>query len=528
MFNKKVSIWFTILFLFFMLSSLTVYWIRSQQETFADEIISKTTNRFSKSFIGFLDIVENSKTKLSKKVISHNMAGLQPDTLNRFFSRMVEQDKFLKGVIIFGNQFSYVLVHEGQTWTTTHNQNYTDSLVNWQRMNNQMEVVSEWSDTYSYFLKDSTYSLIKDELINDHASNLWISAQSQLQERRDLLMTIFDLNTRDQQHVAVAFLYSTTEMGNQFISVLKYKNPLVSVITKNSGIVTPMKTADTNKIKLYTSLNIEVSKLINDWQAREEKKDYSYSFTRDNEVYWTRLITIPEKLGVTGYGVTISASDLAKTENKQELLYVYLAALFFILGVLSYFTMKRKHRETLISTPEPPEPWPDSEILPMIHKGESEKVEFKSSLRWDYREKVVNNALEVVILKSISAFANAKGGTLFIGVSDNLEILGLEPDFKTLKKQDVDYFELHLRKLITNQFGLTFANHFLHIQFPEIKDKTICIIHIHPGVRPLFIKTKSKQGQEMEKFYVRSGNASQEVSSLKEMNDYINRRFEGK
>lgn len=525
MFNKKVSIWFTVLFLILMLSSLVVYWIKIQQETYADEIISKTTKRFDKSFIDFLDVVENSKTKLTNTVSNHQITDLSPDTLNRFFSQMVEMDKFLKGVIIFGNQFNYVLVHEGQTWTTTHNNKITDSLVNWQRLNNKMEIVSEWSDTYSYFLTDSTYKVIKNELSGSHASNLWVSVKSQLPERRDLLMTVFNVNSQDQHPVAVAFLYSTAEMGNQFISVLKYKNPMVSVITQNNGIITPLKTADTSKIRLYAELNVEVKKLISKWLSGNDRQNHSFAFNHAQEVFWTRLITIPEKLGVTGYGVTISANDLAKTENNQELKYVYLASLFFILGMLSFFTMKRKHREDLSSAPEPPEPLQDDEILPLIKKGESEKTEFKSSLRWDYREHVVNSLLEVIIIKSISAFANAKGGILFIGVADNLEILGLEPDFKTLKKQDVDYFELHLRKLISNQFGLTFGNHFLHIQFPEIEGKTICVINIHPGIRPLFIKTKSKQGQEIEKFYVRSGNASQEVASLKEMNDYINRRF---
>ena len=91
------------------------------------------------------------------------------------------------------------------------------------------------------------------------------------------------------------------------------------------------------------------------------------------------------------------------------------------------------------------------ELLKLIKKGETEFVEFKSSLRWDYREEKVNKALEDVILKSISAFSNAKGGTLFIGVNDNMEVIGMEPDFKTLKKQDADYFELHIRKLIENQ-----------------------------------------------------------------------------
>jgi hypothetical protein len=528
MFSKKVSIWFTLLFLILMLLSLFVYWMRSRQETYADEIITNSAQRFDKSLLSFLDVVKKSQTQLEQTAARHTFSQLSPDSINIYFSRMISNDRFLKGVVLFSEQLNYVLVRDGQTWATTRNSNKNDSLINWQRLDNKLGVVSQWSDTYSYFLSTENYQFIKDELKHSVGSNLWISVQSKMPPYHDLLMTVFDLKGIYNQHVAVAFLYSVEEMGRQFISVLKYKNPLISIITASNGVITPIKTTDTTRIKLYFELNGEVKKLINTWEARSDRQNYSYSFAWNQQVYWSRLIHMDEMLGIRGFAVTVSASDLAKTENNQVLLYVYLAALFFILGLLSFFTIKRKHREQFVTNPEPPEPYHQEELLPLIKKGESEKVEFKSSLRWDCREKVVNKILEDIILKSISAFANAKGGTLFIGVDDHMEIIGIEHDFKTLKKQDVDYFELHLRKLISNQFGLTFSNHFLHIQFPGLESKIICVIRIHPGVRPLFIKTKTKQGTEVEKFYVRSGNASQEVASLQEMNDYINRRFPGK
>ncbi len=121
---------------------------------------------------------------------------------------------------------------------------------------------------------------------------------------------------------------------------------------------------------------------------------------------------------------------------------------------------------------------------------------------------------------------NAKGGTLFIGVSDDIEILGLENDFNTLKKRDVDYFELHLRKLINNQYGIAFSNESLSMAFPIFDEKTICVIQVSSSENPIFLKIKNNQGNEIEKFYVRSGNASQEISSLTEINEYIKIRFD--
>ena len=45
----------------------------------------------------------------------------------------------------------------------------------------------------------------------------------------------------------------------------------------------------------------------------------------------------------------------------------------------------------------------------------------------------VNKRLEEIILKTIAAFSNAEGGTLIMGVTDDMEIVGLEHDYQSLK-----------------------------------------------------------------------------------------------
>jgi hypothetical protein len=67
----------------------------------------------------------------------------------------------------------------------------------------------------------------------------------------------------------------------------------------------------------------------------------------------------------------------------------------------------------------------------------------------------------------------------------------------------------------------------LKISFPKINDKIICIIQIKASKNPIFLKTRNKQGNEIEKFYVRSGNASQQLSSLTDINEYVKIRFDG-
>jgi Putative DNA-binding domain/Domain of unknown function (DUF1998)/Helicase conserved C-terminal domain len=95
-----------------------------------------------------------------------------------------------------------------------------------------------------------------------------------------------------------------------------------------------------------------------------------------------------------------------------------------------------------------------SDIEALLRRGESETLEFKSSLRLGVPSGAVEPVVEKSILKTVAAFLNSyKGGTLIIGVEDNGNILGAEYDFPSLKKSDLDGYELHLRNLLNREFG---------------------------------------------------------------------------
>ena len=50
------------------------------------------------------------------------------------------------------------------------------------------------------------------------------------------------------------------------------------------------------------------------------------------------------------------------------------------------------------------------------------------------KQEKINRSLEEIVLKTIAGFLNGDGGTLLIGVTDDKQIIGLENDYKTLKK----------------------------------------------------------------------------------------------
>lgn len=148
----------------------------------------------------------------------------------------------------------------------------------------------------------------------------------------------------------------------------------------------------------------------------------------------------------------------------------------------------------------------NEELEELILSGESDRVEFKSTLRYDLRTKEVNKKLEFVIAKTIAAFLNSEGGDLLIGIDDDMNALGLADDIKTLRKQSIDGFELKLVDIIKNTIGLEVGCH-IKIAFPVYDGQQVCRIRISQSGSPVFIKN---DGQE--DFFVRTGCSSQPLT----------------
>jgi len=156
-----------------------------------------------------------------------------------------------------------------------------------------------------------------------------------------------------------------------------------------------------------------------------------------------------------------------------------------------------------------------TEIQELLDNGESETIEFKSSIRWDYKKNTVNKELEFVIAKTISAFMNSKGGKLLIGVNDSGEILGISSDIATLKNQNVDGFLLQLTQVINDYLGK--ENHqFVDVAVLDMNGGQICLVDINRSPDPVYVKNKDGK----EEFYIRSSASSQPLN-IREAHEYI-------
>lgn len=161
------------------------------------------------------------------------------------------------------------------------------------------------------------------------------------------------------------------------------------------------------------------------------------------------------------------------------------------------------------------------DIVDVVAAGETDTIEFKSAARYNRHTKLGDPKIELTIVKTIAGFANAKGGTLVIGINDEGRAVGLENDLALMKKPDVDRYQLWLTDLLESTIGKPAASS-VEVDFPTLDDHQVCRIRVRSAVTPTFVKPPGSQtGAD---FYVRVGNSTRQFTAS-ELLDYEKTRW---
>ena len=164
-----------------------------------------------------------------------------------------------------------------------------------------------------------------------------------------------------------------------------------------------------------------------------------------------------------------------------------------------------------------PEPASDADV---IGKGETLTVEFKSSMLYDYDRDVKNKELQRVLLKEIVALMNTEGGTVYVGVSDNGDILGIARDCSLTGKKGGWHGWSESFTNAVKTLGPVAAANVGHEPI-EIDGATVAKVTVRRGRRPAYLDPKVK-GQ----FAKREGSSSIWLTP-QEAIEYANERFGG-
>jgi len=186
----------------------------------------------------------------------------------------------------------------------------------------------------------------------------------------------------------------------------------------------------------------------------------------------------------------------------------------------NYFKKIMENKSLIVKLKDEIKVFENKDVFEIIRQGENSFCEFKETLRFCLKQQKKMDYVEESVLKTIAAFLNTSGGDLFIGISDEKEIMGLDKDYLTFREKDQnrDGFYKHIDNLI----GKTFTNSIyplLNIKIYEKDGLDFCRINVTPKLgNGTFVIFKG-----VEHFFIRRTGGTQSLTK-KETIDYINNR----
>jgi len=154
------------------------------------------------------------------------------------------------------------------------------------------------------------------------------------------------------------------------------------------------------------------------------------------------------------------------------------------------------------------------DLSTVVISGESEEIEFKSTLRINVHTGGKDPRMELAVLKTLAGFLNTNGGTLIVGISDDGNPVGIQAD----KFDNEDKMSLHLVNIVKSRLGISAMTN-IHVHFDDHDDFRVMVVKCGKALSPVFVKD-----EDTERFYIRTGPSTTELSPSQTQN-YIQQRF---
>ncbi|MHC4386599.1 MAG: AlbA family DNA-binding domain-containing protein [Planctomycetota bacterium] len=236
----------------------------------------------------------------------------------------------------------------------------------------------------------------------------------------------------------------------------------------------------------------------------------------DGKAFWVSI----RPLDIVGRDL-YSGYILAEAEMLSELIktrrnFAIISLISFAIVLIATVFLWRRYQRDIEQSTLPPavNEMTDDKVLQAIAAGEDDRLEFKSTLRWNLRTNKPDKAMEIACLKTMAAFLNSEGGTLLVGVEDDGNILGIGAD----QFPNEDKFLLHFNNLINQHLGLETTDSF-SFDIRHLETGDIMIVDCLPSPAPVYVTHDKK-----EDFYVRVGPGTRPLTTRDAL-EYIRNHF---
>jgi hypothetical protein len=158
-------------------------------------------------------------------------------------------------------------------------------------------------------------------------------------------------------------------------------------------------------------------------------------------------------------------------------------------------------------------------ISELRRQMETDQVEFKQSARASIENDVPEKVINEGIIKTVAAFLNSRGGTLGIGINDDGDVVGIQPDLD-FKRQDLDGYQNWLTTLLVSSIGAGVVGANVKLRIESDGSHLVCLVDVAPSGAATYAKTA--KGDSC--FYVRINNTTRLLEG-REVQVYISEHW---
>ena len=420
----------------------------------------------------------------------------------------------------------YMLLRTESGWLTRLSDvDRLDGQSLWNRWTRSDEAVESWQEKLDYDPRTRPWFRVAVDSGQEQTAT-WTRPYA-FHTTRQLGITVasqWSHPSQEGEYQVVAFDVLLTEISNQTMKIAS-RTGGNAFILGGDGLVlgVPVAPQFENPATLEASVLTPAHKfpvrMVSDayaeWGIRERVAGEPFVFTSGDAAWWASFWHYSLGKQSLWLAVTVPESDLVHRIGGQGYAFTAtIGSIGLLLFMATALAAKRYRGEisngnqagdsiaSLFAQMDEPNADLTTQINSLIQEGENERLEFKSSVRWNFRAGRTGKEMELAWLKTVVAYLNTQGGIILLGIDDAGEVLGLGKDGFA----NDDKALRHIENLIAQHIGPAYFP-YIHTRLQGVPDKKVLMIICKATPTPAFLKH-----DKGEDFYIRTGPASRSLS----------------
>ncbi|MDX2507839.1 MAG: putative DNA binding domain-containing protein [Gammaproteobacteria bacterium] len=449
------------------------------------------------------------------------------DLFNKRFIPVLEILPQISSVILATSEGKeYFLTRKEGHWTSRNidPEKYGQGKAQWRLLNSNNQLIKDWQEDTSYQSKTRPWYQL-GMTTNQDTPIKWTTPYSFYTQQIPGITGVTSWKDKNNISYILAFDVTLSDIAQSLSSIHVSQHDISYLVSPEGEIILPpgnrhIVRGSSEKGSLYApgkdSSNYVIFDSVTRWLENQSKLDTADTFSRNRKTWWYKVFSLDKRHNSVYAGVIVPEKKLTVIVRENIAFILAAIALLIILAVVMAHFLVKKYAHQLKDLPKTSIARQDfvNEIYQLLHQGEGETLEFKSTMRKNLKSGKNGKEIEIAWLKGLVGFMNTNGGILLIGIKDDSTILGIDAD----EFENEDKILLHFKNLLSQHIGLEFSN-FINLNIDQIEGKTILVIECERADRPAFLYIKNE-----EEFYIRSGPASVKLSVSKVIK-YIQNRY---